>query len=109
MSRLDKEYNGWKNYATWNVALWIQNTEAYYRLAISFKDGILSEQKGCYKRFILGVRFMHGPIVGGLSDQPKLLETRDGVLWLDDSLDYTALDYMVYTMAHVDRILGEEG
>ena len=23
-------YNGWTNYATWNVNLWIENTEAYY-------------------------------------------------------------------------------
>lgn len=100
MSRLDKEYNGWKNYATWNVALWIQNTEVLYRFAISLKDGILFKEKGCYRRFILGARFMHGPIVGSLKEVPEKLKTRDGVLWLDDSLDYTALDRMVYTMAH---------
>ena len=26
----DKRYNGWKNYETWNVALWIGNEEGSY-------------------------------------------------------------------------------
>lgn len=29
MKREDK-YNGWKNYETWNVALWIDNDEGIY-------------------------------------------------------------------------------
>lgn len=30
--------NGWKNRATWNVALWIGNDEGLYRLAKQGKD-----------------------------------------------------------------------
>ena len=30
---LDTSYNGWENYETWNVALWINNDEGLYRLA----------------------------------------------------------------------------
>jgi len=26
-------YNGWENYETWNVALWLQNDEILYGLA----------------------------------------------------------------------------
>ena len=29
----DTEYNGWTNYKTWNVALWINNDEGLYNLA----------------------------------------------------------------------------
>ena len=27
------DYNGWKNYETWNVALWLGNDEPLYRTA----------------------------------------------------------------------------
>ena len=30
---LDQTYNGWENYETWNVALWLQNDEGFYSLA----------------------------------------------------------------------------
>jgi hypothetical protein len=30
---LDISYNGWENYETWNVALWINNDEGLYDIA----------------------------------------------------------------------------
>ena len=35
---LDISYNGWENYETWNVALWIQNDESLYHLASECGD-----------------------------------------------------------------------
>ncbi len=29
----DQTYNGWTNWETWNVALWVQNDEGFYREA----------------------------------------------------------------------------
>ena len=31
----DTSYNGWTNYATWNVALWMGNDEFLYNTAIA--------------------------------------------------------------------------
>ena len=33
LDALDVSYNGWQNYETWNVALWLQNDEGLYNLA----------------------------------------------------------------------------
>ena len=30
------EYNGWKNYETWNIALWLQNDYPIYCIARDF-------------------------------------------------------------------------
>ena len=35
---MSEEYNGWTNYETWNVALWIQNDEGLYNMALECKD-----------------------------------------------------------------------
>jgi very-short-patch-repair endonuclease len=32
----DTDYNGWKNRATWNVSMWINNDESIYRGAVEF-------------------------------------------------------------------------
>ena len=31
-------YNGWANYETWNVALWMDNEETSYQYALIAKD-----------------------------------------------------------------------
>ena len=35
---LDQSYNGWENYETWNVALWINNDEGFYTIARQCDD-----------------------------------------------------------------------
>ena len=34
----DTEYNGWSSYETWNVALWINNDEGLYNIAMEAGD-----------------------------------------------------------------------
>lgn len=67
----EENYNGWKNWATWNVALWLGNDEYLYKLSRRFVN---------YKDLanFLTASGMH--------------ETRDGASLLDPELDTYALD-----------------
>jgi hypothetical protein len=71
-------YNGWRNYATWNVALWIGNDEGLYETA-----------KGCrdYSDFAEGMADARPDPIG--------FETPDGVSWADSALDVAALDDLI--------------
>jgi hypothetical protein len=76
-----KEYNGWKNYETWNVALWIGNTENIYFGAVEFMKDV-NPVKEPYKAFVISC---------GLSAQL----TPDGIPYMNSRLDYDALDEMM--------------
>ena len=42
-SHLDISYNGWANYETWNVALWLQNDAGLYSI---------TQECGNYENFV---------------------------------------------------------
>ena len=67
----DTSYNGWTNYETWNVALWIGNDEGLYNLAKECDD---------YEAF---------------SEMMGETETPDEVAWNDSGLDNDELDTMI--------------
>ena len=69
-----ENYNGWANYETWNVSLWINNTRGLYEVAT---------RCGPYARF---VEYMH---------EEQIFETGDGVKWDDPKLDLEELDEMI--------------
>ena len=71
---LCKTYNGWANYQTWNVALWIQDDYTLYEIA---------RECDSYKEFVDYI-FTCGE-----------LETLDGVLYSDPRLDCESLDSVV--------------
>ena len=72
----DTTYNGWTNYETWNVALWIQNDWSWYNLA---------NEAGDYKTFVDCLEAC------SLNDAT----TGDGVKWNDPAVNVVELDEML--------------
>ena len=72
----DQTYNGWTNYETWNVALWIGNDEGLYTLA---------KEAGNYRDF---VDFLEACSFNDLS-------TKDGVAYRDPAVNVIELDEMI--------------
>jgi hypothetical protein len=70
----DTTYNGWKNHATWNVALWIGGDEGLYSIA-----------KDCENYFDFQ----------NLLRELEVVETPDRVAWNDSGLDIAELDEMI--------------
>ena len=61
---LTETYNGWTNWETWNVALWVQNDEGFYR-----------EARKCYSylNFVERMGFASSATPGGAKyDSPEL-------------------------------------
>ena len=72
------EYNGWTNYATWNVALWLNADETLYYLAGSYARQERNRRLS-YEGFIREHAEMFGE------------HTPDGVPWLADDVDFDAI------------------
>lgn len=77
-----EKYNGWKNYETWNVALWLMNDSYLNEVASKFRN------KG-YRQF---VDFMS--VEGGTSN--IAFQTPDKVEWNDPTLDVESLDELLF-------------
>lgn len=73
-------YEGWANYQTWNVALWINNEESIYTSAIRYAR---AHSDPTYLFFVENV----------LSSEEGDV-TPDRVSWTDPTLDYERLDEM---------------
>lgn len=76
------EYNGWANWETWNVALWIQNDEGMYQYAKRYKR----IRNAPYLTLAENLR------IEGIEKTP------DGVSYKDSTLDREALNDMIRSL-----------
>ena len=70
----DTTYNGWENYETWNVALWINNDEGLYNIA---------QECGSYQEFVAEI-------------SEFMTQTPDGVEWNDPAVNVVQIDSDVF-------------
>lgn len=79
-------YQGWKNWETWNVALWLGNEESFYRAAQGFKKrhGRFTGPKA--KDFVLGLMPEGTPDMSDLSPA-KVHDAYGKVSWTEISKD----------------------
>ena len=73
-----ENYNGWANYETWNVALWIGNDWHWYCLAKGCKD---------YAEFVERVDSAPFKITP--------FHTGDGVAWNDSKINVDEINLMI--------------
>jgi hypothetical protein len=71
----DQTYNGWSNYETWNVSLWIQNDEGLYDLARTVSD--------------------YQELIDVLYDEYGVKETRDGVKFNSSKVNRIEINEML--------------
>lgn len=83
-------YNGWKNRATWNVALWIGNDEGLYNMAVEYVKRRMATGKG--KKSVTWNGFVNST---GLNHD----KTPDGFSFAGSRLDRAALNEMLREMA----------
>ena len=83
---LETTYNGYTNYETWNVALWLQNDEFLYNTARACVE-YCGDNETPYEKF---VRCMCDGIVGR-----HLVKTPDGVLYNSSQINTDELNEMI--------------
>lgn len=71
---LDTTYNGWTNYETWNVALWINNDDGLYDIA---------RETGDYQSFVESI-------------SEFLTQTPDGVRYDDPAVNVIEINSDVF-------------
>lgn len=82
-------YNGWKNYETWNVALWMVNNEGYYNIAKKTRDYT-------YFLFAIEQEYHLQPSWHCLLPEGAIAnKTPDGVSWFDAKVDVVAINKMM--------------
>ena len=82
-------YNGWKNYETWNVALWLDNDYFNYQILMmqsvkTFDDFLNKIQSNVFNNLDANYDYKN--------------KTGDGVLWKDPKVDVDEINEKIAEM-----------
>jgi len=80
-------YNGWANWETWNVALWIDNDHDMYQFAREWVNSRVHSGNYSYDAFRYELESRFGDY------------NPDNVYWSDDTLDHAELTEMLTELA----------
>ena len=89
---IDTTYNGWTNYETWNVALWLDNEYFYYSIMMmqsvkNFDDFIKKLQSGVFNNLNANWDWAN--------------TTGDGVLWTDPKVNIQEINEKIMELKNV--------
>lgn len=92
-------YNGWANYETWNVNLWLANDEGFYNdvtrmarraMVANTHDEATAELADAIQEFVSEVRVLNGGTFGDLSEDRSFARVdweEVAASWLEDEED----------------------
>ncbi len=87
-----KTYNGWANYETWNVSLWMQNNQFLYNTAVACVEYHDVAFETPYDKFI---RNMHNV---------DKFTTADDVAWDDENVNHDEINEMMMDMHTEEQV-----
>ena len=82
---INQTYNGWANYETWNVSLWMQNNQFLYNTAVACVE-FKADNETPYTKFI---RCM---------ENCEQFTTTDHVYWADECINHDEINEMMIDM-----------
>ena len=107
----DNDYNGWTNYETWNVVLWIDNDEGLYGFVRDGLEDLLDRNGNDWENISLTeLKELVYDAFGACSSGYGGKATPDGVRILDPKINWSEVSDMLLELAEGNNIsvLGED-
>jgi hypothetical protein len=94
----DNTYNGWKNYETWNVNLWIQNDEGLYGFVRDSLESLMDRCDNDWENVSIN------DIQEIVHDAFPLHKTPDGVSLFSNEIDWNEISDALLELAEGNNI-----